>query len=284
MVAKMPLLISSRMMSAGLTPRSSASSLTVMVPGSSIAPRSRGSSVCTPDPGKAPSLRGGLRGPRRPRVPLLLLATDSSFDDRVRVGDAPGQRVAQVGRERGRQRPAQGALGDGFVEALGGPAHIGAAAGCATRGVEDDLAGGGPHDAHQLTLRTDRPAGDAGPTRDSPWGDSPRRPAYDATSPDGTAVFFDARFGLAAGAASGPGVSGAAASPGSLASALIGMASGAAAAFFVTRLGLTAGASPLSVASASAAAGRVAAAARFGFATVATRASGSAAATGGSGA
>ena len=43
-VAKMPLLISSRMMSAGLTPSSSASSLTVIVPGSSIAPRSRGSS------------------------------------------------------------------------------------------------------------------------------------------------------------------------------------------------------------------------------------------------
>ena len=43
-VAKIPLLISSRMMSAGLTPSSSASSLTVIVPGSSIAPRSRGSS------------------------------------------------------------------------------------------------------------------------------------------------------------------------------------------------------------------------------------------------
>src|SRR6476661_8929574 len=152
MVAKMPLLISSRMMSAGLTPSSSASSLTVMVPGSSIAPRSRGSSVWTPDPANAPSLRGGLRGPRRPRVPLLLLATDSSFDDRVR--DAPGQRIAQVGRERGRQRPAEGALRDGLVEALDRPAHIGAAARCATRGVEDDLAGGGPHDAHQLTLRT----------------------------------------------------------------------------------------------------------------------------------
>src|SRR6476659_10785396 len=118
MVAKMPLLISSRMMSAGLTPSSSASSLTVIVPGSSIAPRSRGSSVWTPDPPNAPSRRGGLRGPRRPRVPLLLLATGSSFDDRVRVGDAPGQRIAQVGRDLGRQRPAEGALGDGLVEAL----------------------------------------------------------------------------------------------------------------------------------------------------------------------
>src|ERR1700704_1062379 len=114
MVAKMPLLISSRMMSAGLTPISSASSLTVMVPGSSIAPRSRGSSVWTPDPANAPSRRGGLRGPRRPRVPLLLLATGSSFDDRVhgRGGDAPRQRFAQVGRERGLERPAESALAD----------------------------------------------------------------------------------------------------------------------------------------------------------------------------
>ena len=62
-VAKMPLLISSRMMSAGLTPSSSASSLTVMVPGSSIAPRSRGSSDLDARPANAPSRRGGLRGP-----------------------------------------------------------------------------------------------------------------------------------------------------------------------------------------------------------------------------
>ena len=46
MVAKMPLLMSSRMMSAGFTPSSSASSLTVIVDGSSTAPRSLGSIVC----------------------------------------------------------------------------------------------------------------------------------------------------------------------------------------------------------------------------------------------
>src|SRR6478672_3656278 len=128
MVAKIPLLISSRMMSAGLTPSSSASSLTVMVPGSSIAPRSRGSSVWTPDPPNAPSRRGGLRGPRRPRVPLLLLATGSSFDDRLHghgvVGDAPGQRIAQVGRKRCPERPAEGALGDRLLEAVPGPADV----------------------------------------------------------------------------------------------------------------------------------------------------------------
>src|SRR4051794_7487130 len=78
MVAKMPLLISSRMMSPGLTVNSSASSLTVIVPGSSIAPRSLGSMTCTA-PGAKPARRGGLRGPRRPRVPLLLLAMGPSF-------------------------------------------------------------------------------------------------------------------------------------------------------------------------------------------------------------
>jgi hypothetical protein len=76
MVAKMPLLISSRMTSAGLTPSSSASSLTVIVAGSSTAPRSRGSAIWTAVWPDAPSRRGGLRGPRRPRVPLLLRAIE----------------------------------------------------------------------------------------------------------------------------------------------------------------------------------------------------------------
>src|SRR6476469_4156999 len=124
MVAKMPLLISSRMMSAGLTPRSSASSLTVIVPGSSIAPRSRGSSVWTPPP---PCVgRGGLRGPRRPRVPILLLATGASFECHRH---ARGQLLAQVGRERGLERPAEGALRDRLLEAIAGLAEIGAASG-----------------------------------------------------------------------------------------------------------------------------------------------------------
>ena len=83
-VAKIPLLISSRMTSAGLTASRSASSLTVMVAGSSMGPRSRGSATWTGPPPNAPSRRGGLRGPRRPRVPLLLLATGSSFG--VRCG------------------------------------------------------------------------------------------------------------------------------------------------------------------------------------------------------
>src|SRR3990167_8678860 len=110
MVAKMPLLISSRMTSAGLTPNSSASSLTVMVGGSSTAPRSRGSAVWTlPDP-KAPSRRGGLRGPRRPRVPLLLLAMGSSLVDQFR--DRRGEHVSEFVRDRGLEGPAQGASAD----------------------------------------------------------------------------------------------------------------------------------------------------------------------------
>src|SRR5512146_1920534 len=108
-VAKMPLLISSRITSAGLTPKSSASSLTVIVGGSSTAPRSRGSAVWTLDDAKAPSRRGGLRGPRRPRVPLLLLATGSSLDDRC--WDGPGKHLAELRRDRGLEGPAEGPLG-----------------------------------------------------------------------------------------------------------------------------------------------------------------------------
>src|SRR5664280_534889 len=72
-VAKIPLLMSSRITSAGLTARTSASSLTVIVDGSTTAARSRGSATET-GVNAPPSRRCGLRGPRRPRVPLLLLA------------------------------------------------------------------------------------------------------------------------------------------------------------------------------------------------------------------
>src|SRR5262245_17380527 len=116
MVAKMPLLISSRMTSATFTPSRSASSLTVMVPGSSIAPRSRGSTTWTGD-WNALSRRGGLRGPRRPRVPLLLLATGSSFGGVCRVLPRCHARDDRVG-DGGVERPCQGALLDGDVEAV----------------------------------------------------------------------------------------------------------------------------------------------------------------------
>src|SRR5262245_29729172 len=150
-VAKIPLLMSSRMMSATFTPRSSASSLTVMVPGSSIGPRSFGSIVCT-WVWKPPSRRGGLRGPRRPRVPLLLLATGSSFDGvvvRVRPQlDAREERR----RDGGLERPRQGAPGIGDGEAGGGPADVRAAAGQPAGLVDDDRAVGCPDEPNELAL------------------------------------------------------------------------------------------------------------------------------------
>src|SRR4029079_9602233 len=110
MVAKIPRWISSGMTSATLTDSSSASSLTVIVPGSSIAPRSRGSIVWTDDAFWS-GRRGGLRGPRRPRVPLLLLATGSSLGGMRGDGSDTGLREERCW-ELGLERPAQGALGD----------------------------------------------------------------------------------------------------------------------------------------------------------------------------
>src|SRR5690348_4928469 len=189
MVAKIPLLISSRMMSAGFTPRSSASSLTVIVPGSSIAPRSRGSSVWTPAPLNEPSRRGGLRGPRRPRVPLLLLATRSSFD-RVVCRHAPGEDLPEVRRELGVQRPTEGALRDRSFDAGAVAAHVRAATGRPAAGVDDDVTGRGPDDAHEVALLARRSARHARPVRDAPWGGSGPAPAYDVTSSEGTAAAF----------------------------------------------------------------------------------------------
>ena len=130
MVAKMPLLISSRMTSAGLTDSSSASSLTVMVPGSSIAPRSRGSATWTCPFANAPSRRGGLRGPRRPRVPLLLLATGSSFDGHVSGRRLASERIARRGGQGCLEGPAEGALVErAWSRQSPRPADVGAATG-----------------------------------------------------------------------------------------------------------------------------------------------------------
>ena len=65
-----------------------------------------------PGPGdalNAPSRRGGLRGPRRPRVPLLLLATGSSFDGRVSgIAARPTSVSRRSRRERGSRAPVRG--------------------------------------------------------------------------------------------------------------------------------------------------------------------------------
>ena len=104
----------------------------------------------------APSRRGGLRGPRRPRVPLLLLATGSSFDG-VRGDALPSRRLARnVGRERGLERPCEGALLDGDGRAGRRPAHVGAAAGQPAGRIDDDVPSGRADDALQLALRARR--------------------------------------------------------------------------------------------------------------------------------
>ena len=184
----MPLLISSRMTSAGLTASRSASSLTVMVAGSSMGPRSRGSATWTGPPPNAPSRRGGLRGPRRPRVPLLLLATGSSFGVRcghvgwVVVGDGVGERKAHIVRQPGRERSRERSAGDCPIEAAVGAAHVGAAAGSPASFVDPDRSDRRADDAQQVSFRPDGPAGDARPVRDAPDGSGGRGPAYDDTS------------------------------------------------------------------------------------------------------
>ena len=159
-VAKMPLLISSRMMSATLTVRRSASSLTVMVAGSSIAPRSRGSIVWTCDR-KPPSRRGGLRGPASaagaaptPGHGLLLRWCRGSCGPEV---DAREERRRDLGLER----PTEGALGVGDGQTGCRPADVRAAAGQPAGLVSDDRAIRGPDDADELALGPARPAGDA---------------------------------------------------------------------------------------------------------------------------
>src|SRR4051794_33225123 len=174
----MPLLMSSRITSAGLTASSSASSLTVIVVGSSIAPRSRGSIVWTADCA-SPGRRGGLRGPRRPRVPLLLLATHSSFDLQCR---RPGlQRRAQVARNRCPERPPEGAALDGEGPAGGVPAEVGSPSGQPAALIDLQLPVDGPDDPDEVSLGPGRATGNTRPGRDPPRR-IPTSPRYFATS------------------------------------------------------------------------------------------------------
>src|SRR4029079_3354642 len=149
----------------------SASSLTVMVAGSSMGPRSRGSATWTGPPPNAPSRRGGLRGPRRPRVPLLLLATGSSFGVRcghvglVVCGDGgadTGQRKAHIVRQPGRKRSPERPAGDRPVEAGVAAAHVCTATGSPASLVDPDGSVRRAGDAQQGAC----PAG--------PYADGPR--------------------------------------------------------------------------------------------------------------
>src|ERR1041385_2508596 len=159
-VAKMPLLISSRMTSATLTPSSSPSSLTVIVAGSSTAPRADGSTTWTAVCATAPSRRCGLRGPRRPRVPLLLRAIGHSSAD---GGHQLGCEIrGHLGFERPpKAGPRRRALDARLVAADVRPATVGA-----TRLVEPDTAIGRADDAQQLALGAAGAAVDAGSGRD----------------------------------------------------------------------------------------------------------------------
>ena len=177
MLAKMPLLMSSRMMSAGLTPRSSASSLTVIDEGMSIEPRTDGSIVWTALSPEPSARRWGFRGPRVLRVPLRLRAMGTS---RKQLEIATLQAAAQFLR----QRHVEGALEGGFLQgerparAVG--AEIGAAAGQATGGIDGDEAIGCADDTHQIALVALGAAGDAGAGRSTP--DGRRGGGYDDTS------------------------------------------------------------------------------------------------------
>src|SRR5512140_3070579 len=183
MVAKMPLLMSSRMTSAGLTDSSSARSLTVIVAGRSTAPRSRGSATETAAPANAASRRGGLRGPRRPRVPLLLLANESS---RGRCDGRGGHRGRQLGGEGGgngadegpRQQAAPGGAGD----ARRVTADVRAAPGHATGRVEAHRSVRRADDPEQVALGACRATGDARPERWTTERALARAGAYDDTS------------------------------------------------------------------------------------------------------
>src|SRR5438445_6019307 len=161
----MPLLISSRMTSAGLTASSSASSLTVIVVGSSIAPRSRGSATWTCDGTPMPSRRGGLRGPRRPRVPLLLLATHSSFD---LLGDrSRDEHLTELGGDRRLERAPEGAALGGEGPTASVAAEVGSPAGQPTGFIDLHLASGRADHPNEVTLWARRPARDARPRRDA---------------------------------------------------------------------------------------------------------------------
>ena len=206
MVAKMPLLISSRMTSAGLT----AEQLGELLDGDRAGQLDRAALARIERSGRRPARTRrrdaaacgaragrGCRSYSWPRAP-------PSIDRRDRSGSAASA-VAQVGRERGLERPAQGALARWRLSRHAvGPADVGAAAGQRGRsGRATTSPVGRPDDAHELALRR-APSGRRRRSASGPTRRDGRRPtaAYDATSSVGVArPSCEARFGLAAGAA-----------------------------------------------------------------------------------
>src|SRR6187399_2250197 len=177
MLAKMPLLMSSRMMSAGLTPSSSASSLTMIDEGISMLPRAAGSTVCTELSCVPSGRRGGFLGPRVLRVPLRLRAMLTSVE---RHEVAVLEPLQQLGGDWCGKGPLEGRSLGGRLPAGRVGAEVGTPARQPSGHVHDHVTGRGADDTHQITLRAFRSARDTGPDRDAP-----RRGgggAYDATS------------------------------------------------------------------------------------------------------
>src|SRR4051812_21875539 len=235
MVAKIPLLMSSRMMSAGLVPRRSASSLTVIVAGSSIAARSLGSTTWTAPGVNAPVRRGGLRGPRRPRVPLLLRAMGPSFvvvdvrgagdgamgwfcggrRDRGDRGDGCEAREKSLG-DRRLERVVQRALAGREVPACRVATQIRAATWSAAALIDGDRAVRATDDADQVSFRARRAARDAAPLGDATWRRGPAGAgarAYDDTSSEVAALRLRLAGAAATVSSSAPGSAPATAGP-----------------------------------------------------------------------
>src|SRR6185369_462297 len=165
---------------------------------SSTAPRSRGSATCTA-PAKAPSRRGGLRGPRRPRVPLLLLANGSSWGH-VRMLGGGGQLGREARRDGGNEGSRQRVAARRRRDAGEIAADVGTPAVQAPARVEANRPVRRADDAQQLALRPCRSTRDAGTERRPARGARSRGGAYDDTSPEDALALLRAR-GLAAGAA-----------------------------------------------------------------------------------
>src|SRR5437667_4777783 len=207
MVAKIPLLISSRMTSAGLTVNSSASSLTVIVAGSSIAPRSRGSATWTCPGTPLPSRRGGFLRPRLPRVPLLLRATGSSFVSCHHHRRSGSERLSQLHRKRCLERAPESASPESGRPARGIPAEVRTPAGDAAGFINHQFPARRPDDPNELTLGPDSSARHARSIRRPTWNAGSSLPGYDEASPpspaDAAVAFFVRDFFGATAAASG---------------------------------------------------------------------------------
>ena len=116
-----------------------------------------------------------------------------------------GQRLAQVGGHWGLQRPCEGALGDGPLDAGRIVADVRAAAREPARRVGHDAAVGGPDDPQEVALGPGSAARDARSAGDPARRRGAGGRAYDATSSVTSTFFRAARLGLAGASAASTG-------------------------------------------------------------------------------